>query len=231
MSLVAFVLVCSYILHYSTVLNSGLYLDHSYSPAMSSVTLTESLLNISTFSVQDALLAYSAGYFVSSDYGDDPDSEELLNTTSAMLFSSGCAVDNIVNCTAACQDPSIVFADAYTLQNCMVVAALSTSALNNITIDSTGLRIARDFAIDPRALSFPASASSINQSIHNCFEQYCTLNGLIFTGEDDLYCPRYSASNSFHSLDSPHLCYENFCNSVMVPLNADISGIGVSSAK
>ena len=115
------------------------------------------------FSMQDALWIYSG----------DPDYTPS-KTITGTLFRSGCVVDGILNCTAACQDVNQIFADPHTFQNCMVMASIQNLNVlyQNVTLDGSPTALAEDFSIHVDQPSFQSLANLVNQTIQDCLYQY-----------------------------------------------------------
>ena len=164
--------------------------------------------------MQDAL-----GTYAGLDGTDLPLAEQGYGT----LFRSGCVVDGIVNCTAACQDVNQIFADPYTLQNCMVMASIGIliAIEANVTLDGSATAFAEDFVIQIDQPNYGSLASSVNQTIQDCLYQYL-----------DKY-PGYDTDQMWAQYGSMVLNLTQFpsvCDNVLAPLNADVGGIGVRKA-
>ena len=165
-----------------------------------------------TFSFQDALLTYS-GYSNSTDL-------------SGTLFDSGCVIDLITNCTAACQDANHIFADPYTLQNCMVMASLQQSLIgdSHILVDGLDLAFANSDGILPFSINvydsnFQSLAKQINQTTQDCLHQYLS------TADFDRWSPWYVGRTQY---PGPYdMSFPDICGNASALLNADIGGIGV----
>ena len=87
----------------------------------------------------------------------------------------GCTINETTlrNCTAACQDPTLVFASTSTLQNCMVLSKLDSSKLdstNNLTPHA--LNLLDRYSINVTKTEF----QEFNKTIQNCFTMYCNAN-------------------------------------------------------
>ncbi len=161
----------------------------------------------STFSFQDAL----------STYGGYSRSTNLSGT----LFHSGCVIDLIPNCTAACQDVNHIFADPYTLQNCMVMASLQQSLIgdSDILLDGLTLPLANDFSIKVDDPNFQSLAKEVNQTTQDCLHQY------LGTADFDRWGPWYTGGTQH---PGPYdMSFPDICGNASAPLNADIGGIGV----
>ena len=201
------------------------------------------------FGVQDALSTYSGfnnTYLPSAEQG------------SGILFRSGCVIDGILNCTAACQDPNQIFTNPHTLQNCMVMASLwfLKPALMSyplvlygsrdfqrpfyLTIDSSSTALLEEFSIHTDEHDFQVLASGVNRTIQDCLYQY--LDKYPSFEDDDLdddpdeietWGPWYFDSVLFMPTASKYNAYIGFpsvCNNVLAPLNADVGGIWVRKA-
>ena len=161
------------------------------------------------FSMQDALSSYSGHNTTDSPYGW------------GTLFSSGCLVDGIAYCTAACQDVNQVFADPHTFQNCMVVASLIVLG-SIVTLDASSTVVAQDFPIHIDQPEFYSLASGANQIIQNCLTQYLNDSSGSYVSWTPWY---FELEDSEVTLVSS---FPNICdNLTSVPLNADVGGIGV----
>ena len=126
------------------------------------------------------------------------------------------------------------------MQNCMVLASLgpvqSTNGsltLNGITISQNLTTATGNFSIDFTDPDFQGFANNVNQSITGCLAQYCneTSSCSTDTYPNGYVCNWYEAGNGdpdavFRRGLLGH-CYYDICGNVVVPLNADIGGIGV----
>ena len=184
-------------------------------PVLSPIRIVASSDSSPLFSVQDALSTFS---------GYDTTNLPSENTVQGpgTLFRSGCVVDGIPNCTAACQDVNQVFADPHTFQNCMVVASLTVLG-PNVTLDASSTALAEDFSIHIDESDFQSLASGVNQTIQDCLHQY------LDKYPEDNWCfwPWYQVVDG----DEPaySLNFQSCCDNLMVPLNADVGGIGVQN--
>ena len=170
------------------------------------------------FSIQDALLTYSGLN------GADPDLY-VPNPGSGTLFRSGCVVDGILNCTAACQDVNQIFADPHTFQNCMVMASLN-GLYQNATLDGSSTALAEDFSIHVDQPSFQSLANLVNQTIQDCLYQYLSEYSSLYPDGIDNWSPWYYIKAPFVS-ESAYLGFPSVCDNLLAPLNADVGGIGV----
>ena len=200
------------------------------------------------FSMQDALLTYScsnSGNILPADHG--------LGT---LFFRSGCLVDGILNCTAACQDVNQIFADIHTFQNCMAIVSIQEIINRNISLNifadkstaSAGYNTApaehntaanEDFMDPDEDNTAPDEDFSLDFSEPSFQDLASGVNQTIlrclyqywdmYPGNDtvEMCGPQYTG----HSQDykpANFVQFPNVCNNVTsVPLNADVGGIGV----
>ena len=135
------------------------------------------------------------------------------------LYDNGC---DRMNCTAACQDPNQIFGNPYTLANCMTLMAMGTMLPRN---DSSlwlpeNLHIAEDFSVMLADGSFQDLAATTNEIMVDCISQYCATT---------LGCLSYDPLDCFDVLFNDKYNIFDICSNLVVPLNADIGGIGVRS--
>ena len=153
--------------------------------------------------------------------------------SSGTLYTQGCNVNNSLgglDCSIACQDPSLIFSNPYTLQNCMVLSALAPNVtkyyLGGANLSEGSVEIASKFAINPTNPDFQSLASNTTQTIQGCVED--AQSGTQEGGEYfDAFAPWYTTSD--YNINSyPGFPVYNFsCPYEVEPLNADIGGIGV----
>ena len=184
-------------------------------PVLSPIRIFASSDSSPLFSVQDALSIFS-GY----DNTNLP-SENTVQRPGT-LFRSGCVVDGILNCTAACQDVNRVFADPHTFQNCMVVASLTVLG-PTVTLDANSTALVEEFSIHIDEPDFQSLASGVNQTIQDCLQQYLGNSSESFPQ----VWPWYEVANGSESGNFP--TFPGFCDNLKVPLNADVGGIGVKN--
>ena len=151
--------------------------------------------------------------------------------SSGTLYTQGCNVNNSLDCSIACQDPSLIFSNPYTLQNCMVLSALAPNVtkhyyLGGANLSVRSVEIASKFAINLTSPGFQSLASNMTQTIQGCLEdaQSGTQEGA------DAYLdsvPWYNASDYSLNVSQSALLYNLSCPYETEPLNADIGGIGV----
>ena len=147
-----------------------------------------------------------------------------LNRT-LTIFSNGC-LDDTGNrdCSAACQNASLIFGNISTLQNCMLYPVIANAwAEGNLENDSVA--IASDYGFEKEANPSPGQGSA---QISQCLTDYCVSNS---------GCPVLgTAQSSIDRLarlcdsDTGNICYEytNICPTVYAPVLDDIAGVGVS---
>ena len=165
------------------------------------------------FSIQDALSTYSGLKNTNAPL-------DMPNEGSGTLFRSGCVVDGIINCTAACQDVNQIFADPHTFQNCMVVASLPVLG-SIVYLDNSSVLLTEVF-IPVDEPSFESLASGVNQTIQDCLTQYLEKD----PGSDKQWSPWYIEQEDIEL--TAFSSFPSFCNNLTsVPLNADVGGIGV----
>ena len=156
----------------------------------------------------------------------------------------GCTINGTAlrNCTAACQDPSLVFAATSTLQNCMVLSTLNSTT--NLNENTRGLL--SNYSIDVAHTDF----HNFHNTIQDCFMAYCSANSNCsnpyfgdFKAKDQELLPSiYSTSDYYTCYDinsdisDPYSgsfysnsCYINVCTNITSTLNSDVGGIGVCS--
>ena len=189
-----------------------------------SISISASSDSNSSFSIQDALSTYSG-------WGNANVSSYYAVQGPGTLFHSGCVVDGILNCTAACQDVNQIFADPHTFQNCMVVASLTVlgsavtfdNSTANVTLDASSTALVEDFSIHIDEPDFQSLASGVNQTIQDCLQQYPNKH----PGYDGPFWPWYVIAGA-EQVNFP--TFTSCCYDLMVPLNADVGGIGVQKA-
>ena len=181
---------------------------------MPEISLNQSSYNSPIFSFEDALDVFTFGY--------DPSATEY-NYPSIILFSAGCLVNNkSLNCTAACRDPSLIFTNPYTLQNCMVLGSLALTTLNasgfltllDQLLSPLSVEVATNFSIHLKDPNFPTFSSDVNATISKCLQQYCNISG-----NCDTQVPACGALG---------YCYTDICQLYgLISFNPDIGGVGV----
>ena len=143
-----------------------------------------------------------------------------LHAPYLILYDNGC---DQMDCTAACEDPNQIFGNPYTLANCMTLIAMGTILPPNGSTDWVSpetLHIAEDFSVMLEDRGFRDLATTMNEAIGGCVSQYCaTTQG----------CLSYSPLSCLDVLFSDEYTIFDICSNLVVPLNADIGGIGVRS--
>ncbi len=177
---------------------------------MYAIELSSSSSSSPTFGIQSAADAYSY-------------------QSSGTLYTQGCNVNDSLggrDCSIACQDPSLIFASPYTLQNCMVLSALAPNVtkiyLGGANLSLSSIEIASQFAINPTEPGFQSLASNVTQTIKGCVEeaQPGTQHGYF-----ELLLWYSTSTYGFNDTGAPF--YNFSCPYEAEPLNADIGGIGV----
>ena len=191
-------------------------------------SVTNSTLNTSqsTFSFQDALSLSGVNAYDSYGYYDS-------YPYPPFLFQNGCShPDGTRNCTASCQDKSLVFGSLDTLHNCMVYPTVADlyakSNLSNHTLPES-------YNIQKAEVNTPVSIN-ITTTIKDCLIDYCNATpgcteGLkIYDMESLESSPSNITSNfyfyNYNSSYDSHPTFD-FCEYVPRSLNPDIGGIGV----
>ena len=181
-------------------------------PAPPQIRIVASSDSSPLFSMQDALSFYS-GYNTTNSLS--------ANQGWGTFFRSGCLVDGVTNCTAACQDVNQIFADPHTFQNCMVVASLSVLG-SIVYLDSSSTTLTEVFSIKIDEPGYSSLASGANQIIQDCLTQYLEKD----PGSYKQWRPWYVELEDIELTDIS--TFPSFCNNLTsVPLNADVGGIGV----
>ena len=203
---------------------------------MSAINLIQSSSYTLTFGFEIALFAFSYG----TDKGGwgPAFSPEAESFGSGVLFSHGCLVNDTLNCTAACQNSSLIFANPYTMQNCMVLASLGPTMpypdgsliRRNRKLDSGSVTVLTDFSIHLGDPQFPSLASDVNKTISDCLQQYRDRNYVPYSNVD-YSCSIFDNIPSVHGDTYDHAndyCYPDICMwNGPSHLNPDIVGIGV----
>lgn len=193
---------------------------------MSAFNLTPSDDNSPTFSFQRAVFSDSIMSYAGFGGGSDL-------TRSATLYSVGCDAGR--NCTAMCQDPAMIFANPYTLHNCIVLASLVSAMLyangslplQNSTFSKNSVDTANNFSIDLTDPNFPQLGENVHKIISECLHQYCTLGDNCYSDIQEYY-PNSTSNASYHCNNPKAYCYPNICFKKHASnYNPDICGIGV----
>ena len=184
---------------------------------MDSIELSISSINSAAFGI------WSAG----SSYG-----------TSGTLYTRGCNENGVtsLNCSSACQDPSQIFSNPYTLQNCMVLSALAPNGLTQgANFTETSVKIASTFAIDVMDHDFPSLARNVTRTIQACLKEYDDPQDYNESQNGDCnFFPWYYRAYSgpvypTNTTGVPE--YGINCSTQEFHLNADIGGIGVRQSE
>ena len=198
--------------------------------AITNSTLNSTLIiPFNTYSLQDALGVNSF------DIGQDAN-----GYTTSYLFDTGCQVDNVQNCTAACQDAGSAFSTLDTLHNCMMYPVIADQySKGNLSMEIAQLA----YSLGIEKEQWPSSSISLNitKTIGSCLDAYCsTLTGCSKAAyqynqsNDDYYY--YSTflnqTGPFYFDLDPDQYYDyrldfDLCAYFTVSANQDIAGIGV----
>ena len=164
--------------------------------------------------MQDVLFAYSCPKSTITPYGTNGLSIPLENS------QSGCYVDGILNCTAACQDVNQIFGDINTFRNCVAIVSMQEMINRNISFVfvENNLTISHP---NPRP-TFQDLASGVNRTILQCLQQYQDK----YPGNDAVEMCEPGNTKPANLVQFPNICD----NVASVPLNADVGGIGVGKA-
>ena len=145
------------------------------------------------------------------------------------LYTHGCIVNNTTNCTAACQDASMIFSNPYTMHNCMVLALLgpTNSSSNgslisqNQTLSPDSMKVLTNFSIQSGDRQFPSLVFHVNETISNCIKQSCEM-------EKNCDVDYFHSCSSLYDLQKWGYCYPDICYwNEPTHFNPDIGGIGV----
>ena len=122
------------------------------------------------------------------------------------LYTRGCIVENLDfnNCTAACANKDLAFANVYTYLNCAIYLQISQFITEGNLIPA-----AQDIADEFHILNSSASTSTIYNVQQACLTQWVALNN----------------ESDYAEIVTP------FCYHTKVPgtINTDVGGIGVLS--
>ncbi|KAK0514430.1 hypothetical protein JMJ35_003047 [Cladonia borealis] len=174
-----------------------------------------------SFSMQDALSTYSC---TNTTYTPPLDNATTIDLD---IFQSGCYIDGIFNCTAACQDVNQIFADISTFRNCMAIVSMQELVNRNISWEliewspttSTNSDPSVSGSIDLHEPSLQDLASGVNRTILQCLQQYQDK----YPGNDVVEMCEPGNTKPANLVQFPNVCD----NVTSVPLNADVGGIGV----
>lgn len=181
-------------------------------------SVTNSTLNISTFSFQDAL--YPSGKDTPNGYYNPP-----------FLIQNGCLQnDGTQNCTASCQDPNDIFGSLDTLHNCMVYPTVADLHARSNLSDAS---LVETYKIEKSKMGSDLY-NNITSTISACLVDYCAIT------LDGSGCKEalkvFNASASPMNINSTFYIYKDeyegydrfdFCQYVPSSFNPDIGGIGV----
>ena len=194
------------------------------------VSATNSLgITSNTYSLQDAISPNSY------------DSTQPFNGHSVpYLFDTGCQVDGVQNCTAACRNAGSAFRTLETLHNCMMYPIIADQLFkDNLSIEIA--QLAQTLGIEKE--QWPSSPVSLNitTTIDSCLDAYCSTLPDCTEAAYQYNLSYYHATNSNISLNQttgfyfdldpyqehhPRATFD-LCEYLPVSINQDIGGIGV----
>ena len=196
-----------------------------YVSAISNATLN---ITLNTYSLQDALSPIGAGY-------------------TPYLFDTGCQVDGVQNCTAACQDHESAFKTLDTLHNCMMYPVIADQySKDNLSKEIT--QLAQSLGIEKEQWPSSLVSLSITKTIASCLEAYCSTlpdcNEAVHQYNESYYETVLQYKESYLGYDSflnqtgnfyfdldPRANYGqrsfDLCTYLPLSVNQDVGGIGV----
>lgn len=172
-------------------------------------------ITLATYSLQDALF---------------PDSDQsMLSYTydySAYLFADACRqADGSTNCTASCNDTSLMFENLETLHNCMVFPQVAAHHYNN-NLTARAQRLVEGLEIEPMKNTSDLSRAVMSH-VQSCLTDYCaTITGCREQYADENPSPYLNASY-WDFNDQGEELVEYICGYFSAQVNSDIGGIGV----
>ena len=190
------------------------------------ITFSNVTFNGSVFGLQDAL-SNSADYYNGPPY-DWP-----------FIFSSSCpAKDGRPNCTAACLDPGIVFANLTNTHNCLIYPLISDLYAREQLSADTEIW-ASELGIEAYFLN-SSSSNAILSTIQLCFWDYCeSLEGCpdwvsqeYGDGGKGGISENFTDTIEIFNLQNEYWisAYANasgICSQISAPADPDIGGVGV----
>ena len=172
---------------------------------MSNITYKTFNITSNTYSLGDALGPFFGAVLSADRY------------TVPYLFNTGCLVDNVPNCTVACQDPKSAFSALDTLHNCFMYPVIADQYFKGNLSKETA-QLADSLGIGKEQWPLSSISSNITKTIGNCVDAYCsTLQ----------YCSVAGQNQSFYEYP---WAFE-LCEYFPVSVNQDIGGIGVRNSK
>ena len=192
------------------------------------LAITNSTLNIplNTYSLQDALSPNSLDSTQSFDGYVQP-----------YLFETGCWVDGVQNCTAACQEPASAFSTLDTLHNCMMYPVIADQySKDNLSTEIT--QLAQSLGIEKAQWPSSSVSLKVTKTIGSCLDAYC--GTLPYCTEaayqynqsyygDDFDSSFLNQTGAFYfDLDHQEVNPFDLCEYLPVSVNQDIGGIGVN---
>lgn len=216
-------------------LNLSMNIDEGPLLLPTQITFSDATFNGSVLGLQDALSSSSTEYYSSSSteyydyYSQPPD-------VWPFIFLGTCPVkDDRPNCTAACLDPSFVFANLTNTHNCLVYSLISD--LHAREQLSVGTEMwADELGIEAYFLN-SSSSNAILDTIQICLWDYCKN----LKGCPDWISQRYGSGDTSENSTDPSEIYNlqsvywipayanasGICSQISAPANEDIGGVGV----
>ena len=194
------------------------------------LAITNSTLNIplNTYSLQDALNPNS--------WHSTQDANGYI---APYLFDTGCQVDGVQNCTAACQDAGSAFSTLDTLHNCMMYPVIADQySKDNLSTEIT--QLAQSLGIEKEQWPSSAVSLSITKTIASCLYAYCgtlpdcnssahqynesSLGSVSFLNQTGPFYFNLDSYNPYAEYGGQSF---DLCTYLPVSVNQDIGGIGV----
>lgn len=206
--------------------------------AITNSTLNSTLtIPLNTYSLQNALNINSV-----DAYGPIALAPDAIGYTTSYLFDTGCKVDGVPNCTAACQDAGSAFSTLDTLHNCMMYPVIADQySKGNLSKEIAQLA----YSLGIEKEQWPSSSISLNitKTIGSCLDAYCVAlpdcnYSVHYQDTPGYYNPftfldrtgpfYFDLSTEQDNWDGDGLDFD-LCAYVNVSANQDIGGIGVRS--
>ena len=137
-------------------------MDFFHVAAITNSTLNSTLfIPLKTYSLWDALSVNSLDI-----------AQDANGYTASYLFDTGCQVDGVQNCTAACRDPGSAFSTLDTLHNCMMYPVIADQySKGNLSREIEQLA----YSLGIEKEQWPSSISlNITKTIGTCLDAYCS---------------------------------------------------------
>lgn len=167
----------------------------------------EVLLSSTAYASNDSSLYNdSLGAFLGVSMGSPP-----------QLYSNGCMIGGGTwNCTEACQDVNQIFSSIYTLQNCLEYPQISSLVANG-SLTQAARATALKAGIDESSYNV---SGTVYDTINGCLRGWCAQNSPCKESDIAEYC--------YHDAYGKMFCFMSPCDGIVVSVNPDIGGVGVS---